>query len=161
MVLHIVAPFIVASAFCILLRVPWQLTLLLFLFVPLVADVALVVITIDRGHAVFSLGSLYAVIGMYPLALLSFGYWAPLLGSLAWYLVKIGSGSNLLARATLTSIAVLLGALVGLVTMLLVTRLSTGAIMMEWVFVGMIAGAVSGYLVAAFSTPHLDGASHA
>ncbi len=151
---------------CTVLRTPWRLVALLFLFVPFAAAVTAVVCPPDRAFPFLSIDFAKAVAGVYFFALLSLGYLAPLLGSIAWSLVRASSVASRVGRRTLLGTGAIAGAVVGLITMLLFTLASerlqsprlVGLIreLKGWGVVGLVAGALSGVLVAVYSTPKAE-----
>lgn len=149
---------------CALLRTPWKLVAILFLVIPFFAAFAAIVPP-DRSYPLLSLKFVRALIGVHIFAILAFGYAAPLIGSVAPWLVRVTSLPERVTRRTLLGAGAAVGALVGLSVMSALTlynqlvnpgpaeALFRG--LWGWGIVGIASGAISGILVAEFSRlPH-------
>jgi hypothetical protein len=159
----LLAPAAVTLGICLLLRVPWRLIALLFLSVPLVASVAELVPP-GRGYPVVSTDFVRAVADAYLFALISFGYFPTFLGSIAWRFIR--ARSSRFTGSTLMSMGILLGALAGLASMLIVVFVGNAQReTTTWAIVGLVAGGYSGLLIAFFlesshSEPHAPVETH-
>ena len=111
---------------CLFLRTPWQLILWLFLLVPLVGDVVFVLLPPERAFSVLSADFAWAVIGVYPFALATFSYPAPLLGSFAFFFLRKTALDEFLARSVLYASCTVVGALSGALLMLVATLIGQG-----------------------------------
>ncbi len=142
---------------CILLRTPWKLVLLLFFFVPLVASLV-AILPPDRGYPVFSTKFLRALMGVYVFAVMSSGYFAPLIGSIALWVARLASLPARLTPVRLLVGGVVIGALVGSAVMMGLDAYWAGFLpeqqflqgFLIWAFTGLAAGAVSGALIAVY-----------
>lgn len=148
---------------CFALRAPWKMVAMLFFFVPLVAAIAVLAYPADRGFALVSTDFLRAVIGSYFFAVVSFGYCPAAVGSIAYRLIRASSAPNRFRRQTLFEAGALIGALIGTGIMVIMTLVEARARsapnqalsqnLKAWGVTGLVAGAVSGLLVATYTTP--------
>ena len=158
---YLFGPILVTILVCLATRAPKPLILWLFLFVTLVADLVFLLYP-GRGFSVWSFDFVRALIGVYPFALVTFSYPAPLLGCLGWYFLKRTSLATFLSRRVLYASCSVLGSALGALLMLVVTLImqSQGSLdsaqklyslMVEWGVNGATCGAVAGLLVAVYS----------
>jgi hypothetical protein len=123
------------------------------------------------GFATYLIHLASAMVTIYPLAVVSFGYCAPLVGSIAWFALRRTSVASRFRRSTLVSFGSVFGALVGLIVMLVVSwasviwdpgvamnlgqgsNLSLYRYLTDWGIIGLVAGAASGVLVAVYLKP--------
>jgi hypothetical protein len=148
---------------CFALRAPWKMIAMLFFLVPLVAAIAVLAYPTDRGFALLSTDFLKAVIGTYFFAVVSFGYCPAAVGSIAYRLIRESSALTRLRRQTVFEAGAFIGGLIGISIMLIMTLVAAEARsapnlplsreIKTWVVTGLIAGAFSGLLVAAYATP--------
>jgi hypothetical protein len=151
MSIFVALPWLAALTLLVALRIPWRLFVLLSFFVPLVADIVLTLSLVENWHAIFSLKFIYGVLGIYPAAVISFEYCAPILGSVAWRVLRVVLPRMRREQPRLATLGVLTGAFAGALLMLLLVPYSHGGYLLEWGAVGTSAGAVTGWPVAEFS----------
>jgi lysylphosphatidylglycerol synthetase-like protein (DUF2156 family) len=155
---------------CFALRAPWKMIAMLFLFVPLIASIAVLTYPTDRGFALLSTDFLKAVIGTYFFAVVSFGYCPAALGSIAYRLIRASSAPTRFRRQTLFEAGAVIGALIGISIMIIMILVEAkvrsapnqalSRDLKGWVVTGLAAGAVSGLLVAAYTTPRSPESPH-
>jgi hypothetical protein len=130
----------------------------LFLFVPLIADVTLVLWSVSSGDRFTLIDFVRRVISIYPFALIPFGFIPPVLGIFGWWLAnRIVQKTNLTKR-TQFALATIVGAVAGLLVMSIFDAADQAprpghypdvkAALLGFGIVGLVTGAASGLIVA-------------
>jgi len=156
-------PPVLTLGLCLWLRTPWKLVALLYLFIPLVASAAMLIVFPERDYSVLSFSFVRAVLGIYIVALFLLGFLSPLFGALARFLVLTALRKFSPRRWWLFAGGTVAGATFG--AALLAALAATNKYgppgdfyhaRIILLFAGAMSGGVSGLFVAAYSCPTQD-----
>jgi hypothetical protein len=156
-------PLVCLLAIALIWRISWRVAIVSALVAPLVGELVLLFwVSTARAHLVepgYWLRFMAAAIIYFPFALVATGPWAALIGALAWLLVKSSSITSRGSFAKLSLIGALVGAVAGSVFILVYSLFAVipdvpvrdYSFVPYFVLSGVLAGAVSGYVIAYFA----------
>jgi hypothetical protein len=154
-----IAPPVATLALCAWSKTPWKLVASLYLVIPMIGSIVVVTMLPERDQSVFSASFVYAVLGIYRLAIFTFGFVPAFFGALARLVLLSALARFPLGRLQLLVGGIVTGALFGaaLLGVLAPTnRVGPSSDPYHAVLIllvtGAVSGGISGLFVAAYSS---------